>query len=170
MSKKDKYKNVSNYSSDSDEMMRMLKFLGIVVLILGSFYLIFAIASGEISFGSKKKSTKIQNIEILAGNTFTRSDSSYYVLMYDFDADDSVNYSNLYSIYKSSYNELKVYLVDLSRKFNSKYVVEDKNSVDVSSIDNLKVVNGTLIKIEDGKATAKAIGYDEIKAMFFTSN
>ena len=170
MSKKDKYKKVNSYSSDSDEMTRMLKFLGAVVLILGAFYLIFAIASGEISFGSKKKNVEIQNTEILAGNIFTREDSSYYVLMYDFDADDSTIYSNLYSIYKSSYNELKVYLVDLSSKFNSKYLVEDLNSVDVSSIENLKVVNGTLIKIEDGKATAKAIGRDEIKNMLFTSN
>ena len=56
MSKKNKIKKVNSYSSDSDEMMRMLKMLGIVVLILGTFYLIFAIVTGEISFGKKKKS------------------------------------------------------------------------------------------------------------------
>ena len=170
MSKKDKVKKVNSYSSDSDEMMRMLKFLGVVVLILGTFYLIFAIASGEISFGSKKKEVEIQNVEILAGNTFTREEDSYYVLMFDFEAKDADLYSNIYSIYERNYGTSKMYVVDLSRSFNTKYVTEDASSVNVSSIDTLKVVNGTLVKVESGAGVSKAIGVEEIKNNLFTSN
>lgn len=165
---KNKVKKVNSYSSDSDEMMRMVKMLGIVLLILGAFYLIFAIGSGEISFGSKKKEVEIQNVEILAGNSFGRSDSSYYVLFFDFDLDDSFKYSDIYSIYKNNYGGTPMYVVDLSKKFNSKYVVEDSSLVDISSIDSLKVVNGTLIKVEDGQGVSKAIGEDQIKRDLFT--
>ena len=166
MSKKDKYKK--SYSSDSDEMMRMIKMLGVVVLILGAFYFIFAIASGEISFGSKKKEVSIQNVEILAGNTFTRPETSYYVLMYNFDDKDSIIYSNIYEMFSNYYGTSKLYVVDLNKKFNSKYVTDNASGVDISSIESLKVVSGTLIKIEDGKSVSKAIGEEEIKKQLFT--
>lgn len=170
MSKKDKFKKVNSYSSDSDEMMRMIKMLGVVILILGAFYLIFAIASGEISFGKKKKEVQIQNVEILAGNTFTREESSYYVLMYDFDDNSSAEtYSTIYGIYKDRFNTTRLYVVDLNKKFNSKYVTDSSSDVDISSIDNLKVVDGTLIKVEEGKGVSKAIGEEEIKSVLFTN-
>ncbi len=172
MSKKNKIKKidkVKSYSSDSDEMTSMLKILGFVVLILGLFYLVFAIATGEISFGKKKTVYKeeIQNVEILAGNIFSRSDSEYYVLMYDFDANDSISYENLHSLFQSYYGTSKLYLVDLGNKFNSSYVVEDRSMVNVSSVDTLKVVNGTLIKIESGKAVSYHVGVEEIKKVLF---
>lgn len=170
MSKKDKYKKVKSYSSDSDEMMRMIKMLGVVILILGAFYFIFAIASGEISFGEKKKETKIQNIEILAGNSFSREETTYYVLMYDFDSAESTYYANMYDLYVNYYGANKLYVVDLGNKFNTKYVTDNVGSANVSSIDTLKVVNGTLIKVEDGKGTQKAVGKEEIKKLLFTQN
>ena len=168
MSKNNKIKKVNSYSSDSDEVIRMLKVLGTVVVIMVAFYLIFAIVSGEISFGSKKKEVEIQNIEILAGTTFSRKEDSYYVLMYDFDDSSAAIYSNIYNIYTSNYNANKLYVVNLEKDVNAKYLTEDPSLVNVSSIDSLKVVNGTLIKIENGVGVSKTIGVDEIKNVLFT--
>ena len=168
MSKNNKIKKVNSYSSDSDEMIRMLKVLGTVVVIMVAFYLVFAIVSGEISFGSKKEEIEIQNVEILAGTTFSRKEDSYYVLMYDFDDSSAELYSNLYSIYVSNYNTSKMYVVNLGKDVNAKYLVDNSGLVDVSSIDNLKVVNGTLVKIENGIGVSKTIGVDEIKNVLFT--
>jgi len=162
---------IKSYSSDSDEMMRMLKMLGVVVLILGVFYLWFAILSGEISFGSKKKDVEIQNVEIVAGETFNREseDSTYYVLMYDFNNKNNASkYSNIYSIYYAKGGTEKIYVVDLAKKFNTKYLTDDKSKVNISSIENLKVVDGTLIKVEKGKGTFKAIGEELIKKELLT--
>lgn len=159
------------YSSDSDEMMRMLKMLGIVVLILGVFYLWFAIISGEISFGSKKKEAEIQNVEILAGETFNKGkeDSTYYVLMYNFENENTASsYSNIYNVYYQAGGQDKIYVVDLAKNFNSKYVTDNSSNVNISSIENLKVVDGTLIKIENGKAISKAIGEEQIKNVLLT--
>ena len=125
---KNKINKVKSYSSDSDEMMRMVKMLGIVVLILGVFYFWFAILNGEISFGSKKKDVEIQNVEILAGETFSRKDEKYYVLMYDFDKENTSSiYSNIYSVYYQKGGTDKIYVVDLNKKFNSMYLT-DNNS------------------------------------------
>lgn len=173
MSKKNKVKKinkVNSYSSDSDEMMRMLKVLGGVVLCLVVFYLIIAIATGEISFGKKdgKKVDEIQNVEILAGTTFERADSEYYVLMYDYSLSDATIYENLYDINSTSGGK-KIYLVDLSKKFNSSYVETEKSKINISSIENLKVVNGTLIKVVDGKGVSYHVGEAEIKKELFNN-
>ena len=171
MSRKNNMKSnkVKSYSSDSDEMMSLFKVLGVVVVVLVLFYFVFAIASGEISFGKKKIVIQedIQNVEILAGTTFNKSQETYYVLMYDFNADDSISYENLYNIFQNNYRTNKLYLVDLSKKFNSEYVVDDRNLINISSVDLLKVVNGTLIKVENGKGVSYSVGIDEIKKTLF---
>ena len=161
---KNKFNKVNSYSSDSDEMKRMLKTLGVVVLILGVFYLWFAILNGEISFGSKEKEAEIQNVEIVAGDTFTRKDETYYVMMYDFDNERQASrYSNLYNVYYQKGGSVKIYVVDLNKKFNTRFITTDSSKVNISSIDSLKVVDGTLIKVEKGKGTLKVIGEEQIK-------
>ena len=166
--KNKKIEKVNRYSSDSEEAYKMIKVLAGVVVVLVVFYLVFAIATGEISFGKKEtKSVEIQNVEILAGTTFSRSDEEYYVLMYDFAAADSIVYSNLYSMYSSYYGESKIYLVDLSKKFNSQYIAENESQVKVTDINSLKVVNGTLVKVSNGVGVSYSIGEEKIKNTLF---
>ncbi len=169
MSKKNKVNKVKSYSSDSEEVTKMIKILVGLIVVLGLFYIVFSFATGEFSFGSKEKEpVEIQDVEILAGTTFNKSGSEYYVLMYDFDANDSLVYANIYSMYSSYFgNAGKMYLVDLSKKFNTPYLVEDRSLVKVTDIDNLKVVNGTLIKVSNGKGVSYSIGAEEIEKTLF---
>lgn len=166
MSKKNK---VKNYSSDIDEFNRMIKVLVLVVLSLVAFYFVFSIARGEIFFGEKEKEVQIQNVEILAGYTFTRSEDEYYVMMYDFSTDDSSIYANLYDMYQnySSSSSLKLYLVDLGKGFNTRYIAIDKNDVNTTSLEKMKVVNGTLVRVKDGAGVSHSIGKDEIIKTLF---
>lgn len=169
MSKKINKQNYSKVNNaDQDEMTRMLKVLGIVVVAMISFYFVFSIASGEISFGGKKqKEVSIQNTVILAGNSFNRQEGSYYVMMYNFKNDDSVLYANIYDMFSQTSGE-KMYLVDLNSKFNQNFLVENANDINIDSNATLKVVNGTLLKIENGKAVTKAVGIEEIENTLFT--
>ena len=74
----------------------------------------------------------------------------------------------LYNIYSSSNSTgVRMYLVDLSKKFNTPYVVEDRSLVKVTDVDNLKVVNGTLIKVSNGKGISYSVGSDEIEKTLF---
>ena len=166
--KRNKVEKVKSYSSDSEEITKMLKILAGLIIVLGVFYLLFSFASGE--FSSKKKSdepVEIQDIEILAGNAFSRSNEEYYVLMYNFEAADSIAYNNIYNMYANYKTDSKMYVVDLNKKFNTPYVVEDRSLVNVSNVDSLKVVNGTLIKVSKGKGVSYNIGIEEIEKTLF---
>lgn len=172
MSKKKKEKKIKSYSSDSEEMYRMLKVMGIVVLALVGFYLIFAIARGEISFGRKKeeKTVEIQNKVILGGNSFSRSESEYYVLLYDFKSKDALLYENVYDLYVADSEHTKnMYLVDLSLDVNKEYLAEDDSKLNISSIETLKVVDGTLISVKDGKGVSFKTGVEDIKKDLFNN-
>lgn len=161
MSKKNK--SVRSYSSDSEEMIRMLKVLGTVIIIFAAFYFIFAVFNGEISFGKKsKKEAEIQNVEIIAGETFNRPESEYYVLMYDFDSNESTKLASYYELYSAS-SANKLYIVDLSKKFSSKYITENASEVNITDIDSLKVVAPILIKVENYKGVSYSIGLEEIE-------
>lgn len=169
MSKKRKKVNVNSYSSDSDEMIRMLKVLGLVVLALVLFYLVFAIANGEIKFGKdkyEKVPDEIQNVEILAGSTFNRQEESYYVLFYNFDTSSSIGYANAYDLY-TNMGEDKMFLVDTNKGFNKNYLTDDKTKINISGIDKLKVVDGTLIRVEKGKGVSYKVGLEEINKTLF---
>ncbi len=157
-----------SYTSDSDEMTRMIKVLVFVLIAFGAFYLIFAIARGEISFGGKKtKEVEIQNVEILAGETLNRTDSEYYVLFFDFKEDKTGKYENLYNMYVNKTGLRNLYLVDTSKKFNANYLAEDETKIVTNSIDDLKVVSGTLLKINAGNVTTYKTNYEEVKTLLF---
>lgn len=160
-------KKLDNISkNDNDEIINMIKVLGSVVLVLVAFYFVFAIYNGEISFGEEKeeeeKVVEIQNTEILAGSVFDRKNGEYYVLMFDFDGTHSIKCQNLYSLYLQKQDVIKMYLVDLGNAFNSNYVVTDRESVNVSNVESLRVMEPTLIKIKNGVAEHSVFGIDEL--------
>lgn len=171
MNKKDKRKKISKLESrsttDSDEIIRMLKVIGVVVLALALFYLAFAIYNGEISFGGKDEEeteTEIQDIEIIAGSSFNRVEDEYLVLYYDFDGDNSVRAVSFYNLYTAKDEHLKVYVVNLANAFNSKYVVTNRNEVNTTSAQNLKVMDLTIVRVKDGKTVATYAGLDEFNS------
>lgn len=170
MSNKEKNKKLKKIeavsNSDSEEIMRMIKVFGGVVLALVSFYFIFAIYNGEIKFGDDEEEAvpvEIQNVRILAGSTFTRMEEEYYVLMYDFEGDNSIFGSTIYNLYAQRTDGHRMYLVDLGHVFNSKYLVDSLDKVNVSNIDNLAVVDVTLLKVKNGKTEFVKSGVDSVK-------
>lgn len=158
-------KKLNDNENENNDIIRMIKIVGIIALIFAAFYLVFAIYNGEISFGKDKETKKdveIQNQEILAGSIFNRIENEYYVLMYDFDGDFSIKCNTIYNLYLQKGTLDKMYLVNLGSAFNKKYVADNVNSVNVSSIENLKVVNPTLLKISNGKVVESLTGIDAI--------
>lgn len=161
-----KLKTFENQTSgENDEIIRMIKVFAIVVLALVSFYFIFAIYNGEISFGKKddeEEEVTIQNIKILAGSTFNRIDSEYYVLFYDFEGNNALNCLAIYNLYNQKEEHLKMYVVDLNNAFNKTYVVDSIDLVNVNSASELKVMDASLIKVKDGKAEFVISGNEEL--------
>lgn len=98
------------------------------------------------------------NIEnkILAVDSLRQMEEEYYVYFYDTSKEEDSEVSNLISS-----SSLKVYRVDLNDAFNSNFVGEPSGIV--SSIENLKVSNPTVIKVSSEKIVAFFDGKDDIK-------
>lgn len=118
----------------------------IVLVSIGLVYLISALfITKELDWFSKeevKENTSSVENSILASAIFKQKEDEYYVYFYDFNKDNNM-YKNIVS---SKLSNKKVYNVDTSSGLNSNYV-SDVSNKKATGLDDLKVVNDTVIKI-----------------------
>lgn len=118
----------------------------IVLVSIGLVYLISALfITKELDWFSKKEvkenASSVEN-SILASVIFKQKEDEYYVYFYDFNEDNNM-YKNIVS---SKLSSKKVYNVDTSSGLNSNYV-SDVSNKKATGLDDLKVINDTVIKI-----------------------
>lgn len=137
--------------------------LGVLLLFFVILYLITGIfVTKDIKWFDNKKDTSdtttstISN-KILAKESLRQAEEEYYVYYYDSNKEDS-DVSNVIAMLSD-----KVYRVDLSDDFNSNFVGEKSGIVD--NIDDLKVVNPTVIKVSGEKIIEFYAGDEEIKTI-----
>ncbi len=118
----------------------------IVLVSIGFVYLISALfITKELDWFSKeevKENTSSVGNSILASAIFKQKEDEYYVYFYDFNEDNNM-YKNIVS---SKLSSKKVYNVDTSSGLNSNYV-SDVSNKKATGLDDLKVINDTVIKI-----------------------
>lgn len=118
----------------------------IVLVSIGLVYLISALfITKELDWFSKeevKENTSSVENSILASAIFKQKEDEYYVYLYDFNEDNNM-YKNIVS---SKLSSKKVYNVDTSSGLNSNYV-SDVSNKKATGLDDLKVINDTVIKI-----------------------
>lgn len=132
----------------------------IVLVSIGLVYLISALfITKELDWFSKKEvkenASSVEN-SILASAIFKQKEDEYYVYFYDFNEDNNM-YKNIVS---SKLSSKKVYNVDTSSGLNSNYV-SDVSNKKATGLDDLKVINDTVIKIV-GDTIVKYYERDEI--------
>lgn len=156
-------KSLKNENITEDyNLTNFVKVLVIVILSAVFLYLVSAIfITKEINLFGKNNTTNTTNQTvsnaILAKSIFNQSEESYYVYFYDFNESNN----NINTIVSSKLSESKVYRVDTSSSFNSKYVSDTSNR-SATTLDDLKVVKDTLIKIEGDAITMYLEGEEEI--------
>ena len=132
----------------------------IVLVSIGLVYLISALfITKELDWFSKeevKENTSGVENSILASAIFKQKEDEYYVYFYDFNEDNNM-YKNIVS---SKLSSKKVYNVDTSSGLNSNYV-SDVSNKKATGLDDLKVINDTVIKIV-GYAIVEYYEKDEI--------
>ena len=118
----------------------------IFLVSIGLVYLISALfITKELDWFSKeevKENTSGVENSILASAIFKQKEDEYYVYFYDFNEDNNM-YKNIVS---SKLSSKKVYNVDTSSGLNSNYV-SDVSNKKATGLDDLKVINDTVIKI-----------------------
>lgn len=151
--KNNKINNEIKEYSGKDTIITTIKIIITIVLILLALYFVVAIfVTKEIDFNTKDNDTTTDTTstvsdKILAKNTFNQKEETYYVYFYDFNDEDADISSNIYNITD------KVYRVDTSSSLNKNYVKEESGNKTATSIDDLKVINPTLIKVSNDKIT-----------------
>ncbi len=158
--------NNKNNKSDNqyDDIYKLLKVFGIILLVILLIYLFVAIVITKEIEIFKKDNENVENTndkvenQILARNTFLQKDLEYYVYFYDFD--DEVGSINV--LIDTKLSDEKVYRVNTNDAFNTNYVAEDVGNRNAQKIEDVKVINPTLIKINDGIITSYYENSNEI--------
>ena len=138
-----------------------------VFVIVGIFAIIYILSALFITkeldwFNKDKDNDTEENTKsgaILASAIFNQKEEEYYVYFYDFDEKEED--SAITSLVESSLTESKVYKVNTKSAMNANYVGEESNK-SAKTLEDLKVVAPTLIKISGDKIT-EYYEKDEIK-------
>ena len=137
-----------------NDIYKLLKTFSILLLIvLGIHFFTAVVITKEIELFSdwfeKGKDDKVTTVSnsIIAKNVFSQKEEEYFVYFYDFDEEDT----SLTYLVNGMISDNKVYKVNTKDAFNSNFVTEEGagNSA-AKSIEELKVITPTLIKISNG--------------------
>ncbi|MDD3341778.1 MAG: hypothetical protein PHN72_06305 [Bacilli bacterium] len=158
-------KNVS--TAKSDEITKLVEIILVILVIFATFYLItyWVDHSKKKTTTNKNESTDnavIQYDEILIGNILNQSPSTYYVLIMT--KEDKTN--KVFSTYTTNYSDkegsLRLYTANLDDAFNKTYK-SDSSKLDTENIEEVKVKENTLIKVENNKIVESIEGTSNIQ-------
>ncbi len=169
---KEMRKQKRDYNSEEEKSFinRFVMTIGIVLLSLVILYLFIGIfITKTITFGNneteEEETISIDTSTILASQIFDQREDEYYVLIYN--PNDKVkDLSSFLTIYSGKENAITVYKVDSSKKFNSNYIVTKDSNKNPTSINDLKIISPTLIKITSKTVTEYVEGFEEVKNVF----
>lgn len=150
-----------NYKTEeSKEIMKFFIVLLVVIAIILVGFLITKLANKKNNQDITYASGSIATDKVIVGTMLSRG-GEYYVLCYD----TSKNDANIYVTYGENYKNKKaldLYYLDLSSEFNRKYYVDEDSNKEAKKIDELKITDGTLIRIKDGKIVEYIEGIQDI--------
>lgn len=145
------------------EVNRLIKISCIVIFLFVVLYFVIGLfITKEITLprgGDKDSKITTSATNILANSTFNQKDNTYYVYFYDFKNENN----NIAEEVKNKLSDYKVYKVDTSDILNKNYVVDNDSNKEAKSLEELKVIKDTIIRIENKQITNYYEGEEEIK-------
>ncbi len=136
-----------------NQIIKLSKWIMAILIIITIISVITAVVQKEYTL-SDKKDDIITN-EILASQTFDRTEDEYLVAFYEFGSKEDLS-TKLLNI-----KNKKIYKVNLANAMN-KNIIDTSSNDKATNIEELKVNGTTLIKLKDNKITMFLEGYDEI--------
>ena len=138
-----------------------------VLVFLSLFYLLTVLILNKDKKSDKKQDDTTETVisydKILLGRSLSMSDGEYLVIYYDASNDEiSSTYSSLVSTYNSKEEHLKIYTVDMSNSFNSKYVTDGESNKEPSSVSDFAINGPTLIKVSENRVAEYIEGEEGI--------
>ena len=139
----------------SIKMSTLIKIIVAITIILVLLYYILAVfitkeldVTGNKDASTSNTSTNNVPNAILASSIFNQAEETYYVYFYNFTEEDE----NVGSAINSNSSKT-IYRVNTNDGLNSKYITLEQGNKSVTSLENLKVKDPTLIEITNDKVT-----------------
>ena len=159
-------KNLKNelYDMNMDNDNQIYKFAKITIILLIMFVVLYIVVgifiTKEFNLFENKDNEINDSVsnKILASSIFNQKEEEYYVYFYDFDNPNSTIESTL----TSKLSDDKIYRVDTKDALNQNYVTEDSGNKSAQTLEELKVVENTLIKIVNDEIVSYYESEDEI--------
>ncbi len=162
MQKREKY-----YTEDQKEIIRFIKILSILVVIIALFYVGTRAFVTKDLFGKNYVRTEpIGSLDydtVIAGTMLTRPEEEYYVLAYSKDNEFESFYSTLKGVYEGEENSLEVYYLDIDSYLNKEYISDETSNSSPTGLNDLKIKDVALIKVNKGKIVKYLETRDAIK-------
>ena len=163
--KRNKYRKDVEKQEELDTSIKgttILKVASSIILILLVVYYIMAVfITKEIDISEKNNDmnatdtasvNKSVSNKIIAQNIFNQKEDTYYVYCYDFSDEDE----GVAQAINGASNQT-IYRLNTKDGLNSKYVTEESGNKNATSLEELKLVNPTLLVIQ----ADKIVGYYE---------
>lgn len=144
-----------NYKTE--EQKEIVKFgivLAILVCVIVFVYLLSSkflnVSIKEYEYTTGTVSTDV----VIVGTLLNQKEKSYYVMAYDSTKNNATSYNTYTEYYTSNKKDaLKIYYLDLNNGMNKDYYVLENSNPNAKKIKDLKIIDGTLIKVENNKIT-----------------
>lgn len=134
--------------TEKNQIVSLIKIIVLLIFITGAIYLISALfITKELDWFDKTEDTQNETNNsktILASSIFKQSETTYYVYFYDFNDEDQ----KIKNVVDNKLATATVYRVDTSSALNKKYVSDTSNK-QATTLEELKVVDSTIIKINN---------------------
>ena len=155
-------KELYDMNVDNDnQIYNFAKIIIILLIMLAILYIVVGVfVTKEFDFFGNKDNEINDSVsnKILASSIFNQKDGEYYVYFYDF---DNMN-STIEATLSSKLSESKIYRVNTKDALNQNYVTEGTGNKSAKTLEELKVVDNTLIKIVNNEIVRYYETEDEI--------
>jgi len=159
-----KKQNIVYKTEEQNEMIKFLVVLFVVVILIIGVFLLSKVLIKEEAKDLSYATGSVSTTACVVGTMLNNPEKEYYVLAYDTEGNDANAYTTYAGYYKNSQeNAIKIYFLDLQNGMNKDYFVKENSNPKATKIKDLKIKDGTLIKIQNGHIAKYTEGLDNIK-------
>lgn len=148
-------------TNNDNQIYKFVKMMITLVIIFAVLYIMVGIfITKEIDFSGNEDNEVTDSVsnKILASSIFNQKEEEYYVYFYDF---ENMN-NTIESTLTSKLKDAKIYRVNTKDALNQNYVTEESENKSAKTLEDLKVVDNTLIKIVNNEIVSYYETEDEI--------
>ena len=137
-----------------NQIISVTKIIAVCLMVIICVIMIGNVKAGKYELAEKE--AEISTNEIIASQTFSKGEGTYYVLFYFFGGDEELD-----TTLSEINTKAKIYKVNLADALN-KNVISLLSDSNVQKAADLKIKGTTLIKVENNKNVHYLEGYDKI--------